>query len=105
MSGESGAEKRFLASKKRLEQVSQAEHRFVEFMRKTSLGQSVLSRLDIYLTELELARTQAFLSVSPTESGKFLEEWNKKTFAEQQAFVNEFVKKITVKDRVVKLQL
>jgi len=105
MSGESGAEKRFLASKKRLEQVSQAEHRFVEFMRKTSLGQSVLSRLDIYLTELELARTQAFLSVSPTESGKFLEEWNKKTFAEQQAFLNEFVKKITVKDRVVKLQL
>ena len=105
MSGDTGEEKRFMASKKRLEQVSQAEHRFVDFMRKTSLGQSVLTRLDIYLTELDLARDQAFLSVPTDKSGKFLKDWNDKTFAERQAFINEFVRAITVKDRAVKLQL
>ena len=105
MSGDTGEEKRFMAAKKRLEQVSQAEHRFVDFMRKTSLGQSVLTRLDIYLTELDLARDQAFLSVPTDESGKFLKDWNDKTFAERQAFINEFVRAVTVKDRAVKLQL
>ena len=105
MSGDTGEEKRFSASKKRLKQVSQAEHRFIDFMRKTSLGQSVLTRLAIYLTELDLARTQAFLSVPTDESGKFLKDWNDKTFAERQAFMNEFVRAVTVKDRVVKLQL
>ena len=105
MSGDTGEEKRFSASKKRLKQVSQAEHRFVDFMRKTSLGQSVLTRLDIYLTELDLARDQAFLSVPTDKSGKFLKDWNDKTFAERQAFINEFVRAITVKDRAVKLQL
>ena len=74
-------------------------------MRKTSLGQSVLTRLDIYLTELDLARDQAFLSVPTDKSGKFLKDWNDKTFAERQAFINEFVRAITVKDRAVKLQL
>ena len=74
-------------------------------MRKTSLGQSVLGRLEIYLKDLDLARDQAFLSVETDASGSFLQNWSHKNFGQQQAFLNEFVRGITVKDRVVKLQL
>ena len=105
MTGEAGDNKRLIASQKRLERVSQAENRFVEFMRKTSLGQSVLGRLEIYLKDLDLARDQAFLSVETDASGSFLQNWSQKNFGQQQAFLNEFVRGITVKDRVVKLQL
>jgi len=103
--GKRGDDKRLEAASKRLKDVEFAEGRFIDFMRKTAKGQSVIGRLTLYLEELELAREQAFISVEPNQIHNFLNSWNSKEFAEKKSFLNEYVNSITVKDRSVRIEL
>ena len=103
--GKRGDDKRLEAASKRLKDVEFAEGRFIDFMRKTAKGQSVIGRLTLYLEELELAREQAFISVEPNQIHNFLNSWNSKEFAEKKSFLNEYVNSITVKDRSVRIHL
>ena len=103
--GPKGEQKLRSAAENRLAKVVSAEKRFVEFMKRTARGESVLDRLDLYLKALDEAREQAFISHLPEEVPKLIKEWNEKTFATQQAFLNEYVALITVKERSVKITL
>ena len=82
--GKRGDDKRLEAASKRFKYVELAEGRFIEFMRKTAKGQSVIGRLTLYLEELELAREQAFISVEPNQIHNFLNSCNSKEFAEKK---------------------
>ncbi|MEC8891540.1 MAG: zinc ribbon domain-containing protein, partial [Chloroflexota bacterium] len=103
MVGPSGEEKRRQAATKRLRKVEAAEKRFIEFMRKTSRGQSVVPRLSLYINNLDLARTQAFISVDVRNVHNLVGNWETKSFAEQQSFLDEYLTSITVKDRSVRI--
>ena len=103
--GQKGDDKRLVAASKRLKDVELAEGRFIDFMRKTAKGQSVIGRLTLYLEELELARQQAFISVEPNQIHNFLNSWEKREFAEKKSFLNEYLNSITVKDRSVRIHL
>ena len=103
MSGLSGEEKRHQAATKRLRKVESAEKRFIEFMRKTSRGQSVVARLSLYINNLDLARTQAFISIDLKSVNDLLCNWKTKSFVEQQSFLDEYLNFITVKDRSVRI--
>ena len=103
MGGQPGEEKRHLAATKRLRKVEAAEKRFIEFMRKTSRGQSVVARLSLYIDNLDLARTQAFISVDLKNVNDLVCNWETKSFAEQQSFLDEYLTFITVKDRSVRI--
>ena len=103
--GKKGDDKRLVAASKRLKDVELAEGRFIDFMRKTAKGQSVIGRLTLYLEELELARQQAFISVEPNQIHNFLNSWEKREFAEKKSFLNEYLNSITVKDRSVRIHL
>ena len=103
--GKRGDDKRLEAASKRLKDVELAEGRFIDFMRKTAKGQSVIGRLTLYLEELELARKQAFISVEPNQIHNFLNSWENREFAEKKSFLNEYLNSITVKDRSVRLHL
>jgi len=105
VSGEKGESKLRLAAENRFTKVVSAEKRFVEFMKKTARGQSVVGRLELYLKALDNAREQAFLSCTPEEVVPFIETWMEQSFTKQQAFLNEYVSLITVKDRSVKISL
>ena len=103
--GKRGDDKRLEAASKRLKDVELAEGRFIDFMRKTAKGQSVIGRLTLYLEELELARKQAFISIEPNQIHNFLNSWENREFAEKKSFLNEYLNSITVKDRSVRLHL
>ena len=103
--GQKGDDKRLVAASKRLKDVELAEGRFIDFMRKTAKGQSVIGRLTLYLEELELARQQAFISVEPNQIHNFLNSWENREFAEKKSFLNEYLNSITVKDRSVRIHL
>ena len=103
--GKRGDDKRLEAASKRLKDVELAEGRFIDFMRKTAKGQSVIGRLTLYLQELELARKQAFISIEPNQIHNFLNSWENREFAEKKSFLNEYLNSITVKDRSVRLHL
>ena len=103
--GKKGDDKRLVAASKRLKDVELAEGRFIDFMRKTAKGQSVIGRLTLYLEELELARQQAFISVEPNQIHNFLNSWENREFAEKKSFLNEYLNSITVKDRSVRIHL
>ena len=103
--GKRGDAKRLEAASKRFKYVELAEGRFIEFMRKTAKGQSVIGRLNLYLEELELARQQAFISVEPNQIHSFLISWESKEFTEKRSFLNEYLNSITVKDRSVRIHL
>ena len=103
--GKRGDDKRLEAASKRLKNVELAEGRFIDFMRKTAKGQSVIGRLTLYLEELELARKQAFISIEPNQIHNFLNSWENREFAEKKSFLNEYLNSITVKDRSVRLHL
>lgn len=103
--GQKGDDKRLEAASKRLKNVELAEGRFIDFMRKTSKGQSVIGRLTLYLEELELTRQQAFISVEPNQIHNFLHTWNSRDFVEKRSFLNEYLTSITVKDRSVRIHL
>ena len=105
VSGQKGEKKLRLAAENRFTKVVSAEKRFVEFMKKTARGQSVVGRLELYLQALDNAREQAFLSCTPEEVAPFMETWMEQSFTKQQAFLNEYVSLITVKDRSVKISL
>ena len=94
-----------LAAENRFTKVVSAEKRFVEFMKKTARGESVLGRLELYLQALDNAREQAFVSCSPEKIGALIGSWNEQSFTGQQAFLNEYISLITVKDRSVKISL
>ena len=105
--GAEGDESNFeeIIASKRFKDVELAEGRFIEFMRKTAKGQSVIGRLNLYLEELELARQQAFISVEPNQIHSFLISWESKEFTEKRSFLNEYLNSITVKDRSVRIHL
>ena len=105
VSGLRGEQKLRNAAEGRLAKVVSAEKRFVEFMKKTARGQSVLERLELYLQALDDAREQAFLSCTLQEIPQLLETWNEQTFAKRHAFLNEYVATVIVKDRSVKIAL
>lgn len=105
VSGNRGEQKLRNGAERRLAKVVSAEKRFVEFMKKTARGQSVLERLELYLQALDNAREQAFISCSLQEIPELLETWDEQPFAKQQAFLNEYIALITVKDRSVKIAL
>ena len=77
----------------------------MEFMKKTARGESVVGRLELYLKALDNTREQAFISCTPEEVAALIESWEKQSFTRRQAFLNEYVSLITVKDRSVKISL
>ena len=103
MMGEKGEEKQRNAAVKRLSRVASYEKRFLDFMKKTSQGQSVIDRLALYLDELDESRRGAFVSIPPEESSDFIINWNHKNFVEQHSFLNEYIYNIDVRKRSVKL--
>ena len=103
MAGLSGEEKRYRAASKRLRKVEAAEKRFIEFMRKTSRGQSVVARLSLYIENLDLARAQAFISVDLKNVNNLVCNWETGNFAERQSFLDEYITSIIVKDRSVRI--
>ena len=105
VSGPKGEMKLRLAAENRFTKVVSAEKRFVEFMKKTARGESVVGRLELYLKALDNTREQAFISCSPEEVAALIESWEKQSFTRQQAFLNEYISLITVKDRSVKISL
>ena len=74
-------------------------------MKKTARGESVVGRLELYLMALDNAREQAFISCIPNEIPGLIATWDDQPFSKQQAFLNEYVSLITVKDRSVKIAL
>ena len=105
VSGPKGEMKLRLAAENRFTKVVSAEKRFVEFMKKTARGESVVGRLELYLKALDNTREQAFISCTPEEVAALIESWEKQSFTRRQAFLNEYVSLITVKDRSVKISL
>jgi hypothetical protein len=105
MSGDKGDARRLLAATNRLKNVEFSERKFIDFMKKTAKGQSVLGRLTLYLEDLDLARQQAFISIEPEQVSDFLSEWNNQDFAQKRSFLNEYLTSITVKDRSVRIHL
>lgn len=105
VSGQKGEVKLRLAAENRFTKVVSAEKRFVEFMKKTARGESVVGRLELYLQALDNAREQAFISCSPEKIAALIGSWNEQSFTGQQAFLNEYISLITVKDRSVKISL
>ena len=105
MDGESGNKKARNAAEDRMRQVVAAEDRFIDSMKKTSKGQSVIARLSLYLEQLDLVRSQAFISTTPSEVPSMISNWENKSFAEKQAFLKEYISSITVKDRSLKINL
>ena len=103
--GPKGEQKLRAAAETRFTKVVSAEKRFVEFMQRTARGESVLERLELYLNALDEAREQAFMSHSPEEVPDLIDNWKDQSFTKQQAFLNEYVTLITVKDRSVKINL
>lgn len=103
--GPKGEQKLRAAAETRFTKVVSAEKRFVEFMKRTARGESVLERLELYLNALDEAREQAFMSHSPEEVPDLIDNWKDQSFTKQQAFLNEYVTLITVKDRSVKINL
>jgi len=103
--GPKGDQKLRTAAENRLTKVVSAEKRFVEFMKRTARGESVLERLELYLKALDDAREQAFISYAPEEIPELISGWEDHSFAKQQAFLNEYITLITVKDRSVKISL
>ena len=103
MTGEAGDSKRMKATESRLRKVAQAEKRFVDFFKKTAIGKSVLQRLALYLDDLDASRAQAFLSVDTKNVDIFLNSWDSQDFQSQQAFLNEYLEEIRVKDRSIKI--
>jgi len=103
--GPKGEQKLRTAAENRFTKVVSAEKRFVEFMKRTARGESVLERLELYLEALDDAREQAFMSHTPEEIPKLINGWKEQPFAKQQAFLNEYITVITVKDRSVKITL
>ena len=104
MSGEKGEEKQREAAVRRLNRVASYEKRFLDFMKKTSQGQSVIERLALYLDELDESRRGAFISIPPGKCQTFINNWNQKDFIEQHSFLNEYIYKIDVRKRSVKLR-
>jgi hypothetical protein len=82
-----------------------AEDRFINSMKKTAQGQSVIGRLSLYLNQLDLVRSQAFISVDPSDVKSMLTNWSTHSFAEKQTFLKEYITSITVKDRSIKINL
>ena len=105
VSGQKGEAKLRLAAENRFTKVVSAEKRFVEFMKKTARGESVVGRLELYLKALDNAREQAFISCIPNEISGLIDTCDDQTFTRRQAFLNEYVSLITVKDRSVKISL
>ena len=105
MIGEYGDKKAIAAAEDRMKQVVAAEDRFIDSMKKTSKGQSVIARLSLYLDQLDLVRSQAFISVDPKNVNTMVNNWSNHSFAEKQAFLKEYIISITVKDRSVKIHL
>ena len=105
VSGPKGEMKLRLAAENRFTKVVSAEKRFVEFMKKTARGESVVGRLELYLKALDNTREQAFISCTPEEVAALIETWEEQSFTRQQAFLNEYISLITVKDRSVKISL
>jgi hypothetical protein len=105
VSGQRGEAKFRLAAENRFAKVVSAEKRFVEFMKKTARGESVVGRLELYLKALDNAREQAFISCQPKEISTLIDTWNEQPFTRRQAFLSEYVSFITVKDRSVKISL
>lgn len=105
MEGEYGDKKASNAAEDRMRQVVAAEDRFINSMKKTSKGQSVIARLSLYLDQLDLVRSQAFISTEPSDIPNIMKNWNEKSFAEKQAFLKEYITSITVKDRSVRINL
>ena len=105
VSGQKGEVKLRLAAENRFTKVVSAEKRFVEFMKKTARGESVVGRLELYLQALDNARDQAFISCTPEEVAALIKTWKEQPFTRQQAFLNEYISLITVKDRSVKISL
>ena len=103
--GPKGDQKLRTAAENRFTKVVSAEKRFVEFMKRTARGESVLERLELYLKALDDAREQAFISHTPEEIPELIGSWKEQSFAKQQAFLNEYITLITVKDRSVKISL
>ena len=104
MSGEKGEEKQREAAVRRLKHVASYEKRFLDFMKKTSQGQSVIERLALYLDELDESRRGAFISIPPEKCQTFINNWDEKDFVEQHSFLNEYIYKIDVRKRSVKLR-
>ena len=105
MEGVYGSKKASNAAEERLRQVVAAEDRFIDSMKKTAKGQSVIARLSLYLDQLDLVRTQAFISTDPSDVPNMIKNWDKHSFAEKQAFLKEYIDSIRVKDRSVKINL
>ena len=105
MLGVDGEYKRMKAAEIRFLKVANAEKRFISFFRKTAAGKSVLERLKLYLDELDSCRAQAFLTVDAEDFDKFISTWDTQNFAKKQAFLNEYVKQVIVKDRSVRVLL
>ena len=103
MLGEDGEYKRRKAAEIRLLKVANAEKRFVSFFKKTAAGKSVLERLNLYLEELDSSRAQAFMTVDTDEVDKFINSWDSQNFTVKQAFLNEYLKQVLVKDRSVRI--
>jgi len=103
MIGKRGEEKQHNAAVKRLDIVASHEKRFLDFMKKTSQGKSVINRLALYLEELDESRKGAFVSIPPEEVLDFVNDWENKNFVERHAFLNEYIYKIDVKKRSLKL--
>ena len=105
MLGVDGEYKRMKAAEIRFLKVANAEKRFISFFRKTAAGKSVLERLKLYLDELDSCRAQAFLTVDAEDFDKFISTWDTQNFSKKQAFLNEYVKQVIVKDRSVRVLL
>ena len=105
MLGEYGEKKATTAAAERMKQVVSAEDRFINSMKKTAQGQSVIGRLSLYLNQLDLVRSQAFISVDPSDVKSMLTNWATHSFAEKQTFLKEYITSITVKDRSIKINL
>ncbi len=103
--GPKGEQKLRAASENRLTKVVSAEKRFVEFMKRTARGESVLERLELYLKALDDAREQAFMSHAPEDIPELINLWEEQSFAKRQSFLNEYITLITVKDRSVKIDI
>ena len=103
--GPKGEQKLRAASENRLTKVVSAEKRFVEFMKRTARGESVLERLELYLKALDDAREQAFMSHAPEDIPDLINLWEEQSFAKRQSFLNEYITLITVKDRSVKIDI
>ena len=84
----------------RNERIRNAEHRFIQAMRKTAAGAAKTDRLEQAIGELDRARKNAQQAERPTDVGAVLSRWEDLGFDQKRDFLLTHVGRVEVRDHM-----